>query len=78
MMTLFSASNHAGKSLNLGAVAVLHAGKAAEPELVTYEASTVTREEVDLRNVKFLSQMVLERKGATPMRWEGMEPTLPY
>ena len=28
MMTLFSASNYAGKSLNLGAVAVLHAGKA--------------------------------------------------
>ena len=56
LMTLFSASNYAGKSLNKGAIAVLRPGSAHRPEVLQYEASHVSEAEVDLRNVLFLGQ----------------------
>ena len=62
LMTLFSASNYAGKSLNKGAIAVLRPGSAHRPEVLQYEASHVSEAEVDLRNVLFLGQARARRR----------------
>ena len=66
LMTLFSASNYAGKSLNKGAIAVLRPGSAHRPEVLQYEASHVSEAEVDLRNVLFLGQARARRRIPPP------------
>ena len=66
LMTLFSASNYAGKSLNKGAIAVLRPGSAHRPEVLQYEASHVSEAEVDLRNVLFLGQARARRAYRRP------------
>ena len=62
VMTLFSASNYGGRSRNKGAFAVLRPGAVTEPEIVAYESSEVSADEVDMRNIAFLSQLICTRR----------------
>mmetsp|Transcript_15906 Transcript_15906/g.39866 ORF Transcript_15906/g.39866 Transcript_15906/m.39866 type:complete len:753 (-) Transcript_15906:377-2635(-) len=60
--TLFSASNYGSKTLNKGAFLVMSCGAADNPKAVKYEAEQVSTQQVDLKNIKFVAQLIVERK----------------